>query len=63
VSELAWKKYKCMKCGKTFDQEEMSILPGVHCPYCGYKIIIKIRPPIVKKIKAPASALEPIEES
>ncbi|RLE82689.1 MAG: DNA-directed RNA polymerase subunit P [Thermoprotei archaeon] len=52
-----------MKCGKTFDQEEMSILPGVHCPYCGYKIIMKVRPPIVKRVKASSTALETPEES
>ena len=47
-----WKRYKCPRCGKLFDEEDMQLLPGVHCPYCGYRIILKNRPPIAKKVKA-----------
>ena len=44
--------YRCLRCGKTFTKEEMETLPGVRCPYCGYKIIVKLRPPIAKRVKA-----------
>ncbi|RLE85937.1 MAG: DNA-directed RNA polymerase subunit P [Thermoprotei archaeon] len=44
--------YRCLKCGRIFSREEMETLPGVRCPYCGHKVIIKIRPPIAKRVKA-----------
>ncbi|MCD6357581.1 MAG: DNA-directed RNA polymerase subunit P [Thermoproteales archaeon] len=44
--------YKCPKCGKEFSKEEMEILPGVKCPYCGWRIVVKLRPPVVKTVKA-----------
>lgn len=44
--------YKCLKCGKVFSKSEMETLPGVRCPYCGYKVVIKLRPPIAKRVKA-----------
>ncbi len=40
--------YVCMKCGKEFKE----IPEGVTCTYCGYKIIMKKRPPIARKVKA-----------
>jgi len=46
------KIYKCTNCGKIFSKEELELLPGIHCPYCGWTIIVKLRPPIAKKIKA-----------
>jgi len=49
---LEWKPYSCPKCGRRFDQKDMEFLPGVHCPYCGYRIILKTRPPVAKRIKA-----------
>ncbi len=40
--------YVCMKCGKEFQE-----LPeSVTCTYCGYKILMKKRPPIARKVKA-----------
>jgi len=46
------KMYKCAKCGKEFSKEEMEILPGVKCPYCGWRIVIKLRAPTVKRVRA-----------
>ncbi|KUO89037.1 MAG: DNA-directed RNA polymerase subunit P [Vulcanisaeta sp. MG_3] len=41
--------YMCLKCGRVFSLEDM-ITPGIHCPYCGYRIIIKIRSFQTKRI-------------
>lgn len=46
------KIYMCMRCGRTFSKSEMEILPGIRCPYCNYKIILKVRSPMVKRIPA-----------
>jgi DNA-directed RNA polymerase subunit P len=38
-------RYKCGRCGREFDLEEMISLYGrqrVRCPYCGYEIIYKV---------------------
>jgi DNA-directed RNA polymerase subunit P len=44
--------YACGKCGKTVSLQGLESLPGVKCPYCGYRVLYKIRPPIVKKVKS-----------
>ncbi len=40
--------YRCGQCGK-----KVELNPGdpVRCPYCGFKILFKNRPNIVKKMK------------
>ena len=44
-------------CGNPFCMREvtrdmLNTLPGVKCPHCGYRILYKKRPPILKPIKA-----------
>jgi DNA-directed RNA polymerase subunit P len=39
--------YKCMKCGKELELEEK-----VRCPFCGFRIVVKTRPEIVKRVLA-----------
>jgi len=39
--------WKCFNCKK-----EIKEINVVKCPYCGYRIFKKERPPIVKKVKA-----------
>jgi len=41
--------YRCGQCGK-----EVELEPGapVRCPFCGFKVIFKTRPKVVKKVKA-----------
>ncbi|ABL88075.1 DNA-directed RNA polymerase, subunit P [Pyrobaculum islandicum DSM 4184] len=46
------KIYVCMRCGRVFSKSEMEILPGIRCPYCNFKIIMKVRSPMVKRIPA-----------
>ncbi|ADN50235.1 DNA-directed RNA polymerase subunit P [Vulcanisaeta distributa] len=50
MGEAASRKiYMCLRCGRVFSLEDM-ITPGVHCPYCGYRIIVKIRSFQTKRI-------------
>lgn len=46
------KMYMCIRCGRTFSKEDMELAPGVRCPYCGYRIIVKVRSLSAKKIRA-----------
>ncbi len=34
--------YKCGKCGAVFTDEQLKLLPGIRCPYCGYEVIYKV---------------------
>jgi DNA-directed RNA polymerase subunit RPC12/RpoP len=44
--------YECVKCGAVVSSEELELRGGgVKCTYCGYRVLKKIRPPIVKRIK------------
>jgi len=40
--------YKCIKCGKLIPKIEEKVI----CPYCGYRILIKVRPEVVKRVQA-----------
>jgi DNA-directed RNA polymerase subunit P len=44
-------QYMCSNCRKIVDMKELFSLPGVRCPYCGYRILFKVRPQVVKEIK------------
>lgn len=52
--------YKCGKCGKIVEVEAptdrlsgiIGLLPGIRCPYCGYRVLYKIRTPTARSIKA-----------
>jgi len=43
--------YACMRCGTNVTQSELSRLPEIKC-ICGFRVFNKLRPPIVKTIKA-----------
>jgi len=30
----------------------LAMTPEIKCPFCGYRILRKVRPPIVKHVKA-----------
>lgn len=42
--------YQCMKCGATVKSTDLEL--GVRCPFCRYRVLMKVRPPIVKRIEA-----------
>ena len=54
--ELASKEttihYKCFICGQEFEAEKLTLMPGPRCPYCGSKVIVKIRIEGIKRVKA-----------
>jgi len=44
--------YECVKCGAKVALDELELRGGgVKCTYCGYRVLKKIRPPVVKRIK------------
>ncbi len=43
--------YSCMRCGTNVTQSELTRLPEIKC-ICGFRVFTKIRPPVVKTIKA-----------
>ncbi|BCU70748.1 DNA-directed RNA polymerase subunit P [Stygiolobus caldivivus] len=49
---LKMARYRCGKCWKEFDDTQLKALPGVRCPYCGYKVIFMVRKPTIKVVKA-----------
>jgi len=43
--------YECISCGERVTAEQLAITPEIKCPMCGYRVLKKIRPPVVKHIK------------
>ncbi len=44
--------YECISCGSKLTADQLAMTPEIKCPFCGYRIIRKVRPPIVKHVKA-----------
>ncbi|HXG74922.1 MAG TPA: RNA polymerase Rbp10 [Candidatus Nitrosotenuis sp.] len=43
--------YKCLRCGTSVTNSELSRLPEIKC-ICGFRVFTKVRPPIVKTLQA-----------
>ena len=43
--------YSCLRCGTITTATEISRLPEIKC-ICGFKVFTKVRPPIVKTVRA-----------
>jgi len=43
--------YECLRCKVTVNLIELNRLPEIKC-ICGFRVFTKIRPPIVKTVKA-----------
>ncbi len=43
--------YSCLRCGTVTSGTEISRLPEIKC-ICGFKVFTKVRPPVVKSIRA-----------
>ena len=43
--------YSCLRCATTVSSSELGRLPEIKC-ICGFRVFTKVRPPIVKTIKA-----------
>jgi len=45
--------YECVRCGARVPSEELALRGGdTKCIICGYRILKKIKPPVVKRVKA-----------
>jgi DNA-directed RNA polymerase subunit RPC12/RpoP len=43
--------YECVKCGAIVSSDELELRGGgVKCTICGYRVLKKIRPPVVKRV-------------
>jgi len=45
-------KYECISCRSKISTNVLLLSPEIKCPNCGYRVLRKVRPPIVKKLKA-----------
>jgi len=43
--------YSCLRCNTKVTSSELSRLPEIKC-ICGFRVFTKVRPPIVKTVKA-----------
>jgi DNA-directed RNA polymerase subunit P len=43
--------YSCLRCATVVSNTELSRLPEIKC-ICGFRVFTKVRPPVVKTIKA-----------
>jgi DNA-directed RNA polymerase subunit P len=43
--------YKCLECGREVEVE-LRTAKKIICPFCGYRIIRKDRPVVVKRVRA-----------
>ena len=43
--------YACLRCGTVVSNTELSRLPEIKC-ICGFRVFTKVRPPVVKTVKA-----------
>jgi DNA-directed RNA polymerase subunit P len=43
--------YSCLRCSTKVSSSELSRLPEIKC-ICGFRVFTKVRPPIVKTVKA-----------
>ena len=45
--------YECVRCGAKVPSEELEMRGGeTKCIICGYRILKKVKPPVVKRIPA-----------
>ncbi|MEM1873633.1 MAG: DNA-directed RNA polymerase [Acidilobaceae archaeon] len=48
--------YRCVQCGYEAEIREITRLPSLMCPKCGYRVFVKVRAPPqsghIKKVKA-----------
>jgi len=45
-------QYECMSCSERISAQQMAMTPEIKCPFCGYRVLKKVRPPVVKRVKA-----------
>ena len=50
-SEKFYVIYSCLRCNTKVSNSELNRLPVIKC-ICGFRVFTKVRPPIVKTVKA-----------
>ncbi len=46
-------KYECVRCGASVTGEDIEMRGGeVKCIICGYRVLKKVKPPVVKRLDA-----------
>jgi DNA-directed RNA polymerase subunit RPC12/RpoP len=43
--------YKCARCGHIVTGDELELLGEIKCINCGYRVLVKIKPPMAKRLK------------
>lgn len=43
--------YECTACHTIIEPDKLKTLPGVRCIMCGFRVLTKKRPPIIKRLK------------
>ena len=51
-SEIIGIGYECISCKAKVSAEQLAITPEIKCPMCGYRVLKKVRPPVVKHVKS-----------
>ncbi|MEA2090723.1 MAG: hypothetical protein U9O89_08250 [Thermoproteota archaeon] len=45
--------YECVRCGAKVSSKQLRLRGGaIKCTVCGYRVLRKIRPPVVKRVSA-----------
>ena len=52
IANMKGIKYECVRCGYVFDGGELELRNRIVCPQCSYRVIKKVRSPVVKRVKA-----------
>lgn len=52
IEDKAMIRYKCGRCGMEFTALDLEYMPSIKCPYCGYRVVYKVRPLGRKLVKA-----------
>lgn len=43
--------YQCVRCGAKVVTKELELRGGgIKCTFCGYRVLKKIRPPVIKRV-------------
>jgi DNA-directed RNA polymerase subunit RPC12/RpoP len=50
--EIKGQIYECSRCGARFKGEKLILRNRIVCPECGYRVIKKVKPPVVHRVKA-----------
>lgn len=52
IEDKSMIRYKCGRCGREFTALDLEYMPSIKCPYCGYRVLYKVRPIGRKLIRA-----------